>query len=513
MQSVLDLCSFICQSKELGIAVPSGLGAEIDALNDAFRVVGCANDGAEVSTFCVSRAFESEKKMMSCLSDLVAMRSGCDVPWRFLSAWTQQVEYTYNMQLAISIAELQKGAAAGNTITNKPIRTLVETTLSGLKISHSEICTHHTFAFTTRADTPQSKTSSSPWKTKFDAANTISNLMVGWFRGSKGLASPKDVCDIMTWLQKENIDTSPKFKAHCEEMPQSTCELFPSSLLRTRPIASTALPSTVKLTSCVVRFVKTLYPDEGACNQAFKVTFVIEGSGQTHAEAEQNVWQKPACFMRIEFGVGLLCSNVSVDVLEGLLCSRPLVLCGSGSPTVRAMHTLSYLFEQENAAHESPTDFIAHAANYLKGCYVSDSSDIFTHWGILYSGNPAPNPVQHKLVNTSGGMPRVFQVSHPYTLRPKLIQVSQPVDPLLLLLDNGSCCPSVAAGEFLEECLRLEVARSAGIAAAAAADGDLDPLGLERGISELGEVADDRGPRVVHGHAAREEGCDVDACE
>jgi hypothetical protein len=461
--------------------------------------------------------------MMSYLSDVMR---GC-VPWRFLSAWTQQVEYTYNMQLAISIAELQKGAAGGgggtgaNTITNKPIRTLVETTLSGLKISHSEICTHHTFAFTSRAGTCQNKVSSSPWKTKFDAANMISDLMVGWFHGREGLASPKDVCDIMTWLQKESIAMSPKFKAHCEfPSPESNRELFPSSILRTRPIASTALPSTVKLTSCVVRFVKTLYPDEGACNPAFKVSFTIEGSGQTHAEAEQNVWHKPSYFMRIEFGVaGATGLNVSHELIEGLLCSRPLVLCEPGSTTrtsfeqptaAHAMHTLSYMFKQEKPPNESFQPFLVHAANYLKGCYVSDSSDIFTHWGILYSGNPLPT-AERKFVNTSGGMPRNFQPeTSTYTLRPKLIQVPAPNDDHLReagsLLDDGGCCDSdVLLGEFLEECLgseRLHLGR-----------GNLDPLGLERGFSELGEVADDRRPRVVHGHAAGEEGCGVDACE
>jgi hypothetical protein len=342
----------------------------------------------------------------------------------------------------------------------------------------------------------------------------------------------------MTWLEKENISVSPKFEAHCAEdlTPQPGCEHFPSSLLRTRPISSTALPSTVKLTSCAVRFVKTLYPEEDSGGkESFKVSFVIEGLGQTHAEAEQNVWQAPSMWMRIEFpstsqglskGFSRGFKRSFHEVLESLLSPRgPLVLCGDPTQggfskipatSTRAIHTLSYLFRHPSdllgrplpklSQRESPADYVAHAANYLKGCYVSDSSDIFTHWGTLYSGHPTADGL--KFVNTSGGMPRVFQPPPgAYTLRPKLIQLPGSCCASVLLLYGaaGDCEAGGAACEFLEECLGLSPGESGAR--------DLDPLRLKGGLPELGEVADDRGPGVVHGHAAGEEGCDVDARE
>jgi hypothetical protein len=344
--------------------------------------------------------------------------------WSFFSAWTQVVDFYYDVNTTFGIAELHARESPRRTI-----RTHVSTTLDGLKIEHDELvdCMHA--ADCVRGTVGEDLQQKAPWATKLDAATFISSAMVS------GAGSPcADLQPLLAWMEKTQTTHSPQWHAWKEQDgdPRSW-----SVLVRSRPVISSALPNTVRLRSCSVRFEKSLI---SKC-RTFKVVFVTEGYGSSYSEAEQQLWSSPSYFVRIvSDGFSPQFSPLFAQLAHPA-CSASRS-SSSHSPwlsdfsrdVTAVLHTWSYY--ERGPSHPLPPPpaplplLLSHAQEYMAGRYVSDASDIFTHWGPMYSythegydeGSSLTKPI-----NTSGSMPRFYRLrnpTQPFVLRPKLMHCS-----------------------------------------------------------------------------------------
>lgn len=400
------------------------------------------------------------------LNEIINKLSEDEAKWSFFSAWTQVVDFYYEVNTAFSPSELQ---------TSRPpriIRTHVGTALSGLHIEHEELVDcMHAFALLqpeSSGDPPPPLGQSfprAPWATKLDAANFIS---CGMIDGDMGTDEHEK--QLMRWMEKTNTTHSPQWHAW-QELPRrahaqlaSPEEVRPTChyavVQRTRPVSSSALPNTVQLKACSIRFEKTLI---SAC-RTFKVIFVTEGYGKSYLEAEQQLWGAPeqrGYFVRLisekAYHRDLISSLHEVSqsfTKPGSFTKFPKSWLTDFSRDVTcSLHTWSYYECASGRSKEPCVDLsllLSHAREFMAGRFVSDASDIFTHWGPMYARDGS-NSLSLKPINTSGSMPRYYRLpnhasSAAFVLRPKLVNYEPPCHANLLPECYATCC-----SQFFEE--------------------------------------------------------------
>lgn len=394
----------------------------------------------------ISERVLSDAKSLHALAEELSLRES---EWSFFSAWTQVVDFYYEVNTAFSMSDFQKTAPGVSALPPHVIRTHVSTTLDGLKIEHDELvdCMHA--AESVQGAPREDLQHKAPWATKLDAATFISAAMVS------GAGSPcPDLQPLQVWMEKTNTTHSPQWQAWKEQEgdPQSW-----SVLVRSRPVVSSALPNTVRLRSCSVRFEKCLI---SKC-RAFKVVFVTEGYGPSYSEAEQQLWSSPLYFVRIvSGGFSPQFSQLLPQLAHPARSSTHSPWLSDFSRDVTAaLHTWSYY--ERGPSHPLPPPpgslplLLSHAQEYMAGRYVSDASDIFTHWGPMYSYSYAQGGYDEgslaRPINTSGSMPRFYRLrdpTQPFVLRPKLVYSPPETGDSRCSLAEGSahsCC------QFFEE--------------------------------------------------------------
>ncbi len=407
-------------------------------------------------------AFES----MSALNAAVDELSRSENDWSFLSAWSQSVDFFYEVNTAFSIVELQRGTVP----ESKTVCTHVTTSLTGLKIEHEELvdCIWSRASVSECVDSTHT-VESAPWATKYDAANFISSAMV------HEPTLPPTLEPLLVWMQKTSMDVSPQWTLWQRQSQISSPKVV---LVRGRPVSSNALPNTVKLSSCCLRFEKVLV---SKCRN-FRVMFTIEGYGNSYSEAEQVLWSNPSYLARVsrcnewpplpEFH--RTCGRLSE--FTTVVDTGPCWWRDFGRDVTSALHTWSY-YEMRTPGRFACSTLallLGHAQEFMAGRYVSDSSDIFTHWGPMYSSEfheDESDPAKPTSINTSGSMPRFYRVhspQKPFVLRPKLFKA--PTHPSHLVAAD----PSLSlVGQFFEERGYVDLGLS-----------HLDLLGLECGLAK-----------------------------
>lgn len=392
--------------------------------------------------------------------------------WHFISAWKQSTTFTYTVPFVMSTTELKQAmrqnSSSSSTPATQTVHTRVTPSLSGIVLEHFTTHTRFNYRVKTSSETCDTPSPSSfirlerrSWSTKEDAANVLSNLAMVIQENSFEKVPPVEpiqtwlggTCVSEYWLNHARFFSTNAFSTDdfCIDVEGTLCSTISESIL----------PNTVKPTRVKTGFEKTFIHQR----LPIRIIFVIEGEGETYAEAEQMLWGSGAALgVVVEYALPesacpkhqlIHKAKAMWEIVMGIVdICRPgvkqLIMdrdVGHGA----ALHTYSFVCRAPPSTasilaelHKAHTQ----ALEFASGRLHKNANDILHQWLNLYESTPPASSshpdtppahtssqsspsTQHlttgttNSLSTSGKMPRLYSadLSSPFIHRPKLLQV------------------------------------------------------------------------------------------